>query len=366
MRSLEGDLKAGMSSCIYHDADAVAICPSCDFGVCQACLDGGSEGVCQTCVEEREFRQKTSAVQREYTTEAVLPRCNYCRAAADDDTPLDADGYCPTCTILPRCVSHQDLIAVGPCKGCRRDFCRKCLGFTDVCPTCTANNRVKPKAQTKPMTAGGRSPTRPMGKGSRGVEAPAAKGKTGPIKGPPGPGGTGKMKGGKAAPAEEGKPKRGRGGKEAIEAKLQAQNGGNMRTQLAIAGVVLLLLLGGAFGFLKANASSPEEQARRLQEQMVAVHKAVLAHQSRLQHLPRNQGELLGSLAEASVPDRKHLKLVMRPQNAPPLNRGEPNTVYYQAAGDGFIVLATDAEGKLLTDAKGGPIMLDQFNPPAP
>lgn len=355
-----------MSACIYHDADAVAICPSCDFGVCQACLDGGSEGVCQTCLEEREFRQKNSAVQREYTPEAVVPRCNYCRAQADDETPLDSDGYCPTCSILARCVSHHDLIAVGPCKGCRRDFCRKCLGFTDVCPTCTAQNRVKTKSPTKPMAAGGRSPTRPMN--GKAPPAPAGKvgtGKTGTGKTGTGKTGTGGMaKGAKGAP--EDKPKRSRGGKEAVEAKLQAQTSGSaLRYQIAGVAVAFLLLIFGGFSFLRASASSPEEQAKRLQEQMVAVHKAVLAHQTKLARLPSNQAELMASLQGVEVPDRKHLKVVLRASSAP-MNAGEPNTVYYQPAGDGFVVVATDREGKPLVDARGSMIMLDQYTPAAP
>src|SRR5687768_12150539 len=110
-----------MSACIYHDeAESVTLCPGCDFGVCQKCMDERVAGVCSTCSEEQALRQQDRE-QRGADVAQNVPRCNYCRAAGDDETPLDEEGYCEACRVLPRCSDHSELIAVGHCKSCRQE-----------------------------------------------------------------------------------------------------------------------------------------------------------------------------------------------------------------------------------------------------
>jgi hypothetical protein len=144
-----------MSDCIYHDAPSVAVCPACEFPVCQECIDGGENGVCAECTTERKERQANSVLVRDFLPAAPIApvvsaaRCGYCRVLEDEETPLNEEGFCESCAILPRCVNHIDLVAVDKCKVCRQPHCRKCLGFTNICPSCTEKGKVASESAAK-------------------------------------------------------------------------------------------------------------------------------------------------------------------------------------------------------------------------
>lgn len=169
-----------MPACMYDDAEATAVCPGCEFGVCQACLDGGGDGYCATCAEDIADRRANSAIQ--------VARCAFCRAAEDPETPLDQDGYCAVCAERTRCVTHPAALSVERCKGCRKPHCRQCLGFSDYCEPCRAAGRAAPPkrpASPKPRPAPGRpgSPPRPAARpGSSAPARAGAKGRPGSPK----------------------------------------------------------------------------------------------------------------------------------------------------------------------------------------
>lgn len=336
-----------MASCIYDDSPAVGVCPGCDFGVCQSCLDQGTEGVCKTCAEERETRRSNSALNRTYETPAApVKRCNYCRAAEDEQTSLDEEGYCEACRALPRCIAHADLVAVGHCKTCRREFCRKCLGFTDICQACQA----KPK--TRPLT------DKAAAEAARGGKPAKKARQTAPMDG----GGT---KGGKPKPrAPKGKdggeataPKRRTRGQSAIEEKLRAQNANRPKTRLIVFASVLalglLLLVSGTY----MHAMSPDAQAAKLREQMFVVHRAVVLHYKKTDRFPSSPAEISATLETMNVKGARRIRISSSHTRA-------PNTIIYaqNRNGAGFTIQGADNRGELLLDPNQMPYMLDEYS----
>ncbi|MEB3197610.1 MAG: hypothetical protein VKP62_10450 [Candidatus Sericytochromatia bacterium] len=336
-----------MASCIYDDSPAVSVCSGCDFGVCQACLDQGEDGVCRTCSEERAHRRTSSAVQREYEAPtASSRRCNYCRAAEDEQTHLDDEGYCDACRALPRCISHADLVAVGHCKSCRREFCRKCLGFTDVCQSCQA----KPK--TRPLNERSAPDAARSGKSNKKAK------KTSPIDGAPAAkGGAGKGAKG-AAPANAASDKRNRG-RNAIQERLKTQNAPQSRARMVTLAVVvagfLLLLASGTY----MHAMSPEAQEDKLREQVQTVHRAVFEHYSESRQLPRTADEVTRVLLARNVKNARRIRIAGEEARI-------PNAVVYECnpAGTHFLVQARDRDGRWLLSPGEVPYALtDRENP---
>ena len=354
-----------MSACIYHDAEAAAICPSCDFGVCATCMDLGSEGVCSTCSEERDMRRQHSALQREYTVEEQVARCNYCRAQADEETPLDGQGYCPTCSTLARCSLHDDLIAVGHCKSCRKEYCRKCLGFTDVCQSCTAKNKTRPTKAAPPSVSS--KPSKKKGTGTGPMKESAARAKDGPSGRKKG--GTEPLRGGERGSRGKGTTELDENGKKkkrppsrgtlVMEQKLASKAPSRRSLQILAASVagalVCILMLSGAF----LHASAPEEQARKMQEQMLTVHKAVMLYYKQNGTLPGNPDQIYGAMGSLRVKNPKKIHVgILRGNDKGPFG---PNTVLFmQIGGKGFQVAASDSKGKVIMDPNGAMVALDQ------
>jgi hypothetical protein len=325
-------------------------------------MDDGSDGVCSTCSEERDLRRQHSAVQREYTVEEQVARCNYCRAQADEETPLDAQGYCPTCTSLARCCLHDDLIAVGHCKSCRQEYCRKCLGFTDVCQSCTAKNKSRPaKAAPPPAVKSGKK--RAAGTSPMKEDAPAArkeggtkrkKGDTAPLKGS-----TGKVAPDPADP--DGKKKKKKAptrGMIAMEQRMAAKAAPrNFRVVAAsVAGAfVCLLLLSGMF----MHASSPDEQSRRLQEQMIVVHRGIVHYYKMNSKLPKSPDQIYAALGQLNVRNARKIHIAPKPPRVTSVPQA-PNSVLYEVQGSTFIVTAADSTGNILKDPRGDMVFLDQ------
>lgn len=331
-----------MSGCIYHDAESVSICPSCDFGVCQQCMDEGSEGVCSTCSEERDNRRQNSALQREYTVEEQVPRCNYCRVAADADAPHDEQGYCEACRTLARCCVHDELIAVGHCKTCRKEYCRKCLGFTDVCQTCTAQNKTKP---LKPPPATAAKPSK--------AKKPASAGAKGPAKSP------GKSTAKNTAPLAESssKQKAPTRGKLAMEAKLNARAAKRGPGQIVIFGIIGAIACIWFLGSLVVNASSPESQSKLLQAQMKTVQKAVLHYFDKNKRLPLEPREIYQSLGELKVKDATKITILLYADR-------KPGSVLYRVnpPNNSFMIQGTNSKGEILA-VDGQALVLDQYTP---
>lgn len=328
-----------MSACIYHEAEAVTICPGCDFGVCQACMDGGGDGVCATCFEERQSRQESSAPAAE------VRRCNYCRAAEDDLTTIDEEGYCEACRVLPRCSDHSELIAVGQCKGCRQEFCRKCLGFTDYCQSCAAKEKAKPQVPRPPA-----APARPAGakkKRPAGARPPAGKA--------PSKRGDGAGKASGKGPAEAGarkrKPSRGR---EALQARLEAKSSGRGRVGIIVVAVVCALGLLTFLSGMYLQATSPEEQVKQLEDQMVVVHRAVRHYQHVVGHLPNSPRDIYRSLADMKVSNYRQIHVALLSTDLP------KRSILYSHKGATFTICASDGTGNLLKTPSGGVISLDQ------
>lgn len=313
-------------------------------------MDGGAEGVCKTCAEERSSRRESSAFQREYVVETVVARCNYCRAGEDETTTLDHDGYCEACRALPRCIQHGELIAVGHCKTCRREFCRKCLGFTDVCQDCTAKNKTKPLKEKAP-TAGAAAKSGKIG-------AKKAK-QTSPMVGPAAAKGKAKSMTGSrplAEPESKGKkkaalpPSRGR---KAMEEKLVNKSAGRTRSQIMVAATALavgiLVLISGAF----MHAMSPEEQAKRMREQMITVHKGVVHYMKKVGKAPKDEGDIRRALSDMKAPNSARIVISF--------GVSQPSAVIYKPSrSGGFIIQATNERGELLQDS-GTPFYLDQY-----
>jgi hypothetical protein len=337
-----------MADCIYHDAVAVTNCPECDFAVCQACLDGGEDGMCANCTEDS--NRRASAVVAE-----EVARCKYCHIAEDDETPLDTDGYCGTCAALPRCATHDDLIAFDTCKGCRQQFCRKCLGFNNVCEACTAKQKAAPPRPPRPPAEKAGAAKRPDG----------AKKGAGPAKRPDGP----KPKRPRPPAADEAPKRRKKGepeldakgrpkkrppsrGTQAMEAKLQAQAAAKRRPMIiagAVVGLVVVTLLVGMF-----RPMSAEDFNNRIRPQMVAVHKAVLMYYRENRSLPRSEGALKAKLDSMPGDELKGLKLKFG--GSP----DGPGQVVYKKRGEGFVVQATDQKGELMLGETGMPLTLDE------
>jgi hypothetical protein len=353
-----------MAGCIYHDAEAVAVCPGCDFGVCQTCMDDGSEGVCSTCSEERDMRRQHSALQREFTVEEQVARCNYCRAAADEDTPIDDHGYCPTCTTLARCCLHDDLIAVGHCKSCRKEYCRKCLGFTDVCQTCTAKNKLKPVKAPPPAAAA--RPLKKKASGTTPIKEGTVRAKVAPVP-------VGKKKA-KSAPLEVVPAKVARSTQEldengkkkkkppsrgtlAMAAKLAAKSPARPRWQWLASGAVAFVIVIALSGLL--HAGSPEDNSRHLQEQMITVHRGILHYYQLHNTLPKSANEIYTALADLKVPNPRSIHIARKPPRAKKV-AGAANSVLFDVTGGSFIVTAADATGSILTDPRGDMVFLDQ------
>ncbi len=344
-----------MSSCIYDDAPSVTVCTGCDFGVCQDCIDGGGDGVCKTCYEERSSRQKESAFQREYTVETHVPRCNYCRAAEDETTTLDAEGYCDACRALSRCILHEELIAVGHCKTCRREFCRKCLGFTDVCQECTAKNKTKPLKDKAPSATAAPKPSKSPKKAKKTapMEEPAASAR-GTKGGKAGTKGLkGKSKQLEEEPALKKGPKKPSRGQAAIVEKLQKNSGARSRTQLLIAASILAIGMLVMVSGMYMHAMSPEEQARKIKDQMVTVHRGVVHHYKKRGKLPKNSEDIQRALAEMKVRGAGRIKITLKAT--------EPGAVIYVPGQSGFMVQGADSKGELLMSPTGVPFYLDQY-----
>ena len=326
-------------------------------------MDGGGDGVCKTCFEERSSRQRESAFQRERTVEAVVPRCNYCRAAEDEATTLDAEGYCDACRALSRCILHEELIAVGHCKTCRREFCRKCLGFTDVCQECTAKAKTKPLKDKAPSAAAapkpGKSPKKAKKTSPMEAPAPAAKGArtgTGPMKaGAAAAGKKGKTKGlpEDAEPPKKG-PKKPSRGQAAMEEKLQKNSAKRSRTQLIAAASILALGILIMVSGMYMHAMSPEEQARRVKDQMVTVHRGVVHHYRKNGKLPKSSEDIQRALAELKVKGAGKIKISLRTAT-------EPGAVVYVPSQSGFMIQGADNKGQLLLSPAGSPFFLDQY-----
>jgi hypothetical protein len=338
-----------MASCIYDDSPSVAICSGCDFGVCQACLDGGGDGVCRTCAEERAHRRESSAIQREYEAPAVqVRRCNYCRAAEDDSTTLDGDGYCEACRDLPRCVAHSDLIAVGNCKACRREYCRKCLGFTDVCQSCQARQKTRPLTDKGGAAAAAGKPVTKKARKTSPIEAPAPAAR----KGDKGGGGTA------AATGPDGKPAKKRSrGQAVIEEKLRsAHTSEQSKTKklvlAAATAVVLLLMPAGAY----LQAMSPEAQSAKIYEQMVVVHRGVVHHYRKTNKIPKSVPEIRAALEEMNVKGARRIKIAMDDDS-------RTGAVIYAPSqtGSGFMIQGADSRGELLMAPNDTPLFLDQY-----
>lgn len=358
LEALKGFSKPMSAPCIYHDEfESIALCPGCDFGVCQKCMDDGAEGVCSTCAEERAFRKENSAVQRAYEVAEAVARCNYCRVASSDEAPLDAHGYCEACQALPRCTTHSDLIAVGHCKGCRQEYCRKCLGFTDVCQDCTAKQKVKPK---KPAPAG----AEPAGarKGASRGQAPAgARKRTAPLGAEPGAGPAGKRKrpagagkpSGKAEAGEDGvkkKPKPSRG-EAALQEKLKGERSPLNVVIASVAGALVLLVL---FSGMFLSAQSPEAQAKRIRQEMQLVHQAVMHYERKVGRLPAQPDEIKRALADMRAPNHKKIRIGLSPAEAP------GGVVYARVGNRGFMITGADSDGNSLRDASGAVLYLNQ------
>jgi hypothetical protein len=355
-----------MSSCIYHDFEAVAICPSCDFGVCQTCLDEGENGVCSTCMEEQRSRDAARVVKSQDEM-AEGRRCHYCRVAEDAETRLDYHGYCETCAVLNRCHVHEEAIAIGHCKSCRREYCRKCLGFADVCQTCTAQKKTKPlqapaqpaaksgsakpvgkksekTAATKaPVATASRTERKPLGKtetaakaasGGIGIKAGGLT-QTKDVPGGSGASGEGKLRL-KQEPANEAS------AKPAARRRLPMVLGASV---LLVVGALIYsgVLLGGA----------PAGKTLPMDEQMKSVHRGVVGFTRKYRRIPHGLSELqeavnleLGQQAGISLSTKKTTL---------------PKTVIYQQSGNGYVITATDEHGGPVIN-NGIPIRLDQYS----
>lgn len=363
-----------MSACIYHDSEAVAVCPGCDFGVCQECMDGGTEGVCSTCAEERDMRRQHSALQREYTVEEAVARCHYCRAAADEETPLDEHGYCPTCTTLARCCLHDDLIAVGHCKSCRKEYCRKCLGFTDVCQSCTAKNKSRPKTAPPPPPPARSGKKKTLG--TTPIKEPAAKSgaavtgrlkegtrrkseASGPLKTEAAVGKGGKKKGTEELD-EKGrkKPKPPSRGTLAMEARLAAKAPARKRSHLVIAAVAVVAVVVIGLGSTMGKVSA-DDQSRKINDQMVSVHRAILHFYKANGKLPNSSDQVYRALADIGVHNARSIRLASKPQGRV-MRSGEPDSVVIDLTNSTFTVMGTDKTGTLIKDPHGAPVFLDQ------
>jgi hypothetical protein len=327
-------------------------------------MDEGSEGVCSTCSEERDMRRQHSALQREYTVEEQVARCNYCRAQADDETPLDEQGYCPTCSSLARCCLHDDLIAVGHCKSCRQEYCRKCLGFTDVCQSCTAKNKARAPKQAPPPAVKG---TKKRAAGTSPIkekDAPAASGKkegtkrrdeSAPLKGT-----KNLAKGAAPEPAEkDGKNKKKKAptrGMIAMEQRMAAKAPPPKRFPVlaasAVGAVLCIVVLSGMF----MHASSPEEQAKLRQEEMITVHRGVIEYYKENGKLPKKPEQIVSALRRLNVKGVEKLKISLGPVR----NQVTPNTILVSGSGATFEVLASDDQGRVMTNSRGQPLALDQ------
>jgi hypothetical protein len=367
-----------MSACIYHDAEAVAVCPSCDFAVCQGCLDNGADGMCEECAGARDRQAAMAAVEE-------VERCKYCRIASDEETILDMDGYCASCAALPRCATHDDLIAFDACKSCRQQYCRKCLGFNNVCEACTLKQKAAPPRPKPPASAGGTGAVKREGakagtgavkKGTGAVKKGTGpiKGGTGPIKAeagdrpkpkrprPPGPGAKPTDAKGRKRPEpeldEKGRPKKKppSRGTAAMASKMDAQLAGRARKQMVAMAVVIGAIAIILMGSMMVKASSPEAQTKAVQEQMVAVQQAVVAFNKSHSHWPASAEDIRGQLTQMGVPGASKFKIATKPA---------PSTVIYQLSGeDGFLITGTDAEGQVLKSSNGNPIALDQYFSP--
>lgn len=317
-------------------------------------MDGGGDGVCKTCFEERSSRQRESAFQREYTVETQVPRCNYCRAAEDETTTLDPEGYCDACRALSRCVLHEELIAVGHCKACRREFCRKCLGFTDVCQECTAKSKTKPLKDRAPSAAAApkssKSPKKARKTAPMEAPAPAARGSRGSK-------GTGSKS--KPLPPEAGEPpkkgpKKPSRGQAAIEEKLSKKAGTRSRTQMLIAASILAIGMLVMVSGMYMHAMSPEEQARRVKEQMIVVHRGVTHFYRKKGQPPKDIAEIKGALAEMRIKGANKIKISLS-------KGGEPGAVIYIPGQSGFMIQGADNKGEVLKSPAGAPFTLDHY-----
>lgn len=340
--------------CIYHDDQpSVTLCPGCDFGVCQKCMDEGAEGVCATCNEERNVRRETSAIQREYEVAQSVRRCNYCRVGEDDETPLDQEGYCEACRVLPRCTTHVDLIAVGHCKSCRSEYCRKCLGFTDICQDCQSKQKAQPKkpggASSAPR-AGATSGTSPAG--ARKKKRPAGTEADRPKKKRP-PGAKGAAEDTEEKKKKKKKPTR---GEIALKEKQQAKTAGKLRMQVLVVGIVGALVCIVMASGMWMRAQSPEEQAKRLQEQMVMVHQGVFHYYRKMNQMPRTADDIKRALADMKNREGRSIR-IHTGEGSPP-----PGSVIFTPGEDtGFTIKATDHKGEFLKAQGGAPIMIDQY-----
>lgn len=351
-----------MSACIYHDAEAAAICASCDFAVCQVCLDGGKDGVCATCYEEDAHRAERA--ERAAATE--IRRCAYCRAMEDDETPLDPHGYCGSCAALTRCATHEEAIAFGQCQVCRSQYCRKCLGFEDICTGCKAKaaaaDRPKPQGTKKLPNAGGTNKLgtdelpkkRPAGaptKRGTGTQRPGT-GKPGTGRTGTGKTGTGKVGTGKLG-AEAKPPTRGQA---AIQARLQVSSKPIPRTWLIGGGVAAVVLVLGLLVMLMSGGNSAEAVTERMQRRAVSVHQAVVHHYHKSGKLPQRPEEIKQALRTLKVEGASKIRIALDEK------RARPESVIYKRDGEtNFIIQASDREGELLKRDDGQVFYLDQF-----
>lgn len=319
-------------------------------------MDNGGDGVCKTCYEENAIRATDSATRQDSAVDANVARCNYCRAAEDDVTTIDAEGYCDACRALSRCILHEELIAVGHCKTCRREFCRKCLGFTDVCQECTTKAKTKPLKEKAPSAAAAAKPSKSPKKAKKTapMEEPAARGAPKGAKT-----GTKNLKGGKGSkPLEEDvpaakKPKKPSRGQAAIQEKLEKKSTGRSRTQVIAAASILALGILIMVSGMWMHAMSPEEQARKLKEQMITVHRGVVHHYRKNGRLPKNADDIRMALTDLKVRNASKIKISLK--------SAEPGAVIYVPGQSGFMVQGADSKGELLKSAAGVPFYFDQY-----
>jgi hypothetical protein len=269
---------------------------------------------------------------------------------------------------LPRCATHDDLIAFDHCKSCRAQYCRKCLGFANVCEACTIKQKANPPKPPKPAAAAGGTGAMKRPDGAKRGTGPVKKGEGPPRpKRPRPPGATPAGKGASAGARrkkgepeldEKGRPKKKppSRGTQAMEAKLQTKMAPNARMQMIATFVVIgacVIVLAGSFVM---RASSTESQSKVIQEQMVTVHQAAVAYYKENKRWPPTPDAVKDELIKMGAKGAKNIKVADKPT---------PSAVVYQLSGeDGFLVTGADAKGEVIKTANGSPIALDQYFAP--
>jgi hypothetical protein len=102
------------------------------------------------------------------------------------------------------------------------------------------------------------------------------------------------------------------------------------------------------------HAMSPEEQARRLRDEMVVVHRGVLHYYKKTGKLPSSPDQIQTALSELKVRNAGKIKISTRAA-------GEPGAVIYVMGRSGFQIQAADNKGELLMTPSGTPLFFDQY-----